>query len=426
MTFWNNRAASEQNLRYYESGLGWVAFDDVMDSDGKIVFKGCHSIINQTLTAGLNATNLVLLTGAGASFCVTNSTDTKRVAPSMRTLWDAVKAEATDAVFKEILALIPKASGTEQNIEKLLTQCKLYIELFEDENSKKIADFIIVAEDTIAKLVDFVDGKSDVGFHANAIRRIGRRGHRKPRTKVFTTNYDLCFEYAAMVNRFTIIDGFSRSLPQTYDRSHYSYDVVRRDGSPDAPDYLENVFHLYKLHGSLDWRRDGAEIVKSRTSSTNSKPLMIFPRASKYQESYDPPYLDMMSAFQTALREPDTTLVVSGFGFNDDHISQPIMAAIEANMSLRLIVCDIAFLDDATLLSEDDSQVKPHTSPPRFENPVHIKLKRLVDIGDKRINLINGRFEDLSVSLPDLVSQTERERHAERILVLRDAANGGP
>jgi hypothetical protein len=43
------------------------------------------------------------------------------------------------------------------------------------------------------------------------------------------------------------------------------------------------------------------------------------------------------------------------------------------------------------------------------------QLKKLVLLGDQRITLLNGRFEDLAQALPDLVAQTERERHLDRM-----------
>lgn len=81
---------------------------------------------------------------------------------------------------------------------------------------------------------------------------------------MFTTNYDLCFEYAAREQQFVVVDDFSHSVPQTYDRAHFSYDIVRREGDADPPDYIESVFHLYKLHGSIDWRRRGPVILRLR------------------------------------------------------------------------------------------------------------------------------------------------------------------
>jgi hypothetical protein len=40
-------------------------------------------------------------------------------------------------------------------------------------------------------------------------------------------------------------------------------------------------------------------------------------------------------ALQAALREPDTAVIVSGFGFHDDHLSRPLLSAVESNMLLR-------------------------------------------------------------------------------------------
>jgi hypothetical protein len=45
---------------------------------------------------------------------------------------------------------------------------------------------------------------------------------------------------------------------------HFSYDVVRREGDADPPDYIESVFHLYKLYASIDWRRRGPVILRLR------------------------------------------------------------------------------------------------------------------------------------------------------------------
>jgi hypothetical protein len=115
--------------------------------------------------------------------------------------------------------------------------------------------------------------------------------------------------------------------------------------------------------------------------------------------------------------------VISGFGFNDDHISKPIMAAIEANMSLRVVVCDVAFLGDGDL--ERGDHVIAANAPMRADNPYFTRFKELVAAGDQRITLINGRFEDLAHALPDLVATTERERHTDRFHTVREADTGG-
>jgi len=417
MSFWNGVAAGARNLRLFELGTGWRQHGDEMDADGRVTFVGCSRALDETLSIALNASNLLLLTGAGSSFCIGNPPG-KMSAPSMSDLWDAVEAAASQRVMAEVIALIPNAAGINKNIEKLLTLCKLFIALYNNAESEKVGLFIKSAEKAILARVDFVDKDTNISSHRSLVRKVARRGSRKPRTKIFTTNYDLCFEQAARQQQFVVIDGFSHSTPQVYDRAHFSYDIVRRDNRADAPDYVENVFHLYKLHGSLDWRRSGMTILRSRDAA-DGDPVLIYPRDTKFQEAFEAPYLDMMGALQAALREPDTALIVSGFGFNDDHISKPVMAAVEANLSLRVIVCDVAFLSDASL--NGNPSVVDQAAAMRGDNAYLKQWRDLANNGDKRITLINGRFEDLADAIPDLVAQTERERHADRMHRVRDS-----
>ncbi len=421
MAFWSGRGAAKENIRRFEAANTWRRYaDEIDETTGETKERGASRAIDGFLLNGLNATNLLLLTGAGSSFCVANAAISKlkvKTAPGLTDLWNAAKDAMGAAAFDKVLGVIP--NGTKiTDIEKLLTQCKLYVALYgdSDANGKLVAEFIKKAEDAILARVDFVDAETDLVAHQGILRKLARRGVRKPRTKLFTTNYDLAFEYAARLQRFVVIDGFSHAAPPVYDRSHFGLDIVRRDNAKDAPDYLDSVVQLYKLHGSIDWRRTTTEIIRAR--GDEGKPVLIYPRDSKYQEAFEPPYLDMMSAFQTALREPDTTLLVAGFSFNDSHLAQPVLAALESNMSFRLVVCDPVFLDP-TLIEEGSLKVESDTT----KNEFHRKLIRLVQTGDDRVMLLNSRFEDFAMALPDLVAETERERHALRIKALRDAAS---
>ena len=422
MAFWDGRGAAKENIRLLEAAKTWRRYADEIDAaTGELKERGASRAIDGFLLNGLNATNLLLLTGAGSSFCIVNTDKSKlmvKKAPGLIDLWSAAKEAIGAAVFDKVLGIIP--NGTEiTEIEKLLTQCKLYVALYGDVDAKGklIAEFIKKAEAAILARTDFVDAETNLVAHQGILRKIARRGVRKPRTKVFTTNYDLAFEYAARLQRFVVIDGFSHAAPPVYDRSHFGLDIVRRDNTKDAPDYLDSVVQLYKLHGSIDWRRTETEVIRARGGE--GTPVLIFPRDSKYQEAFEPPYLDMMSAFQTALREPDTTLLVAGFSFNDSHLAHPILAALESNMSFRLAVCDPVFVDQA-LIEENPVTVETDAT----KNEMHRKLIRLVQAGDERVMLLNGRFEDLVMALPDLVAETERERHAMRIKALREASSG--
>ena len=134
-----------------------------------------------------------------------------------------------------------------------------------------------------------------------------------------------------------ILDGFDLIAPRTFDGRWFEYDFVRRSTHEGAPDYLESVFHLYKLHGSVDWHRSSDGIVRDPETKT---PYLIYPRDEKFAQSFEQPFLEMMSRFQTALREKDTALILVGFGFNDHHLNQPIYHALATNPNFKLLVVD--------------------------------------------------------------------------------------
>jgi len=117
------------------------------------------------------------------------------------------------------------------------------------------------------------------------------------------------------------------------------------------------------------------------------------------------------------LREPDTTLIVSGFGFADDHISAPIWSAIETNLSLRLVLCDRGFVEHRKLFDEDVQEIDLDLGGQRHYQS---KIARLVQQGDTRITMLNGRFEDLADALPMISGKTDRQLLRDRLEKLRE------
>lgn len=52
------------------------------------------------------------------------------------------------------------------------------------------------------------------------------------------------------------MDGVAFAQPSFFDSSLFAYDVVRRGGEAERRDFIESLFHLYRLHGSIDWEAD--------------------------------------------------------------------------------------------------------------------------------------------------------------------------
>lgn len=356
--------------------------------------------------------NLVVLSGLGTSLCVKPHPE-GAAPPTMKVLWDLVATRVNDELvagvpsFSEVLDVVGY-TGLPHDIEALLSRCRLAESFLADPQRAAVISFITLAEDEIAKATNFVRANHDLPVHSEFLRRTARRTNRKSRTKIFTTNYDRCFEEAGRQGRYIVLDGFSHTSPQTFDAVNFTYDIVRRSKESDTQDFIPNVFHLYKLHGSIDWTRDATtgEIYKWHGTD---KPLLIYPRNSKFELAFEQPYLEMIAALQAALREPNTGLLVIGFGFNDTHIAEPIMSAIRSNLSLKAVVVGPYLAPSAPA----EGQV-----PTPGEALTNRYLKRIQDLagsGDARLALLNCGFETLMPYVPDLAAESDMEQHVERL-----------
>lgn len=359
--------------------------------------------IDRILSDIVRSRNLIVLTGLGTSLCVKDD-DGNMKAPTMAALWDAVQGsyaahEQGRPSWEEVLQIARQPEGNE-DIEELLSRAKIAESFETGDASTKIGRFVSDAERIIRTKVDFLNTNEELPFHESLLRRLARRSVRRERLRLFTTNYDLCFEHAARRTGFVVMDGFTLTQPSTFDPMHFTYDIVRRTGEADAPDYIENLFHFYKVHGSIDWEFDGVAKKINKSPGTDS-PLLIYPRSTKYELAFAQPYLEMLSSFQSAIRQRDTALLIVGFGFNDNHISEPILAAIETNLSLKVAVISPSV--------QEQSATNAHLS----------KISSLIDQGDARLSMIGATFEEIVPIVPDLTAMTDLERHVERVRAVR-------
>ena len=127
----------------------------------------------------------------------------------------------------------------------------------------------------------------------------------------------------------------------------------------EEDNFVQRVFHLHKLHGSLNWERD-KEDKKVRIKEDPDNPLMVYLREAKYEDSYEQPFFEMMARFQRNLRlNNDTLLVCIGYSFNDKHINAAIEEALNQNPGFRLAVIDPGFDGDNTSKSLKETYIFP-------------------------------------------------------------------
>ena len=317
----------------------------------------------------LTMTNLVVLAGSGCSIGLGG---TSRTAPSMWDLHGLVTALPSYQPAAEALPILDRID----NVEDLLSKCVAARHILEEPSP--LEDFVREASTTIREACDFVDGGTDLTAHSTFLRKLAHRDARQERLALFTTNYDLAFESALQNLSYTAIDGFGYGSRARFGGEHFDLDIVRR-GQRGELILAPNVIRLLKLHGSVDWEFTDTGI---RRTPFPTRPVLIYPSRDKYQQSYQQPYLEAMARFQMALRAPDTAVLVVGFGFNDDHLTQPILDAIRTQPTMRMLV-----VSPDVLTPPDGSAVK--------------SLTEAIQSGDGRLALLAAKFHEFSGLLPE-------------------------
>ena len=329
--------------------------------------------------------NLLLLTGAGSSIGWGVG---GKIGKSMVDLWDDAENLLTSVVFNKLLETIGYDERWDdgsiiKNLEKVLSMATPAIPYID----KKDVDI----EDCVNRIKNFIKDACRLALPVNSphtllLNKITKRKVTLPRFKLFTLNYDLLFEQAACESNFAVIDGFSFSHPRTFSGRNYDYDIVSRNNSrvKEEDNFIQKVFHLYKLHGSVSWERVNEKIIQK---DDPDNPLMIYPHQSKYESSYEQPYFEMMSRFQSNLRRENVFLITLGFSFGDKHIVTAIVEALEQNPSFQLMIINRG-------IDENNENLKPFIDASRkYSN----------------ISIISETFDDFSKHYPDLTSYNQED-----------------
>lgn len=348
------------------------------DSQREEARRGKDELKNMLL-ASLQMQHLMVLAGSGCSLSADG--------PSMQALWNGAVGEApTD----EAKATAEKVHHDLENpnIEAFLSRIEAFLQVNTD---KDVTAFLNSSKQVILQKCSAFLNPDELVAHKTFLHRLSRRRVRDQRLKVFTTNYDLCFERAASALGGVALDGFSFAAPRRYDPRFFGYDIIRRPRSgDDLGNYLEGVFLLYKLHGSVNWARDADGTICEKPDPSPEQACLIYPASGKYQQSFVQPHLESMAQYLAAVREPNTCLLVVGFGFNDDHLAEPLLAAVQSNPHLRLIIVD-----------HNADEKARDTSGNRFWKQFFALASRGEDVW-----FIKSSFEDFAQLIPDLKSLT--------------------
>lgn len=233
---------------------------------------------------------------------------------------------------------------------------------------------------------------------------VNRRGTRliSKQINLFTTNVDTLIENVAESLAIEFNDGFRGSVKQVFDESNFRKTIGKASLHFQSVAELP-VFNLYKMHGSINWKRLGNDRIgndyqlngvntinvemgkiaadgfveteyddagvmkpyeyddlldKVKAKAATLKDfavydsfltayenlIMVNPTKHKFQETVmDMHFYELMRLYSNSLEKENTILFVMGFSFADEHIAKLTMRAADSNPTLQVVI--FAFSD---------------------------------------------------------------------------------
>ena len=163
------------------------------------------------------------------------------------------------------------------------------------------------------------------------------RNKSKNPINVFTTNYDLFNEKALENLKINYCNGFSGFIERVFEPSIFKQRIVDEENRyKEKWNPLKRYVRLYKIHGSIDWieKDDKIQQVQEYSGKEN---ILIYPTQAKHFETQYTPYSELFREMSIKLQSPNTTLIILGYGFSDDHINNLIAQSL-TNEDFNLII----------------------------------------------------------------------------------------
>lgn len=351
----------------------------------------------------LNLENVSILTGAGTSFHLG--------APVIRTIPEDLKSKLTkeikqyfpassDPSFEDLFNCLQADRYLKKNKDESIVELnkslgKMQNWLFENCNTEKTQIHELYKDDP--KLMN-----NRYQYHEKLIKKILQRPNNLRRVNLFTTNYDMAFDYALDNLGVHYINGFMGVHNRCFRPEVYDYDLYYPGQSVSGKVYrAEKVLRYYKLHGSLSWISTKPNInntygikeipLNDEFKTTENNEMMIYPCVSKKSFTLDLPYSELFRQFAQSINRPQSVLLCIGYSFYDEHINDIISQALT--------------IPSFTLIIVNFNPGEPDENSP---------IGKLRALGDKRIIIIDERNSYSSTFtgfveniLPDLYEEEE-------------------
>lgn len=299
------------------------------------------------------------LFGAGSSM-TSLETDTAKLSrvPGVKEMTEVILKKVKDQKYKAALQKIKeelKEDKEEFLIEYILSRVSLKISVIGDGslcglNKSEFIELRKLIETEITEMVSVHKSKDKFVnelIHKNFASWIKQINRKNP-VEIFTTNYDFLFEIALEHLSIPYFDGFVGSFQPFF--------------LPAAVEDLSlypKITKLWKLHGSLGWKRDETN-GKIYYEQSDDKSIIIYPSHLKYENSRKLPYLSLMDRLKIFIKEDDGLLITCGYSFGDQHLNEILIQALSMAQTSHVV----ALLFDE--FTDENPAVKLALSEPRL------------------------------------------------------------
>jgi len=245
--------------------------------------------------------------------------------------------------------------------------------------------------------------KNRYHFHETFIKRLLQRPNNLKRANLFTTNYDMAFDYALDNLGIHYINGFMGVHNRCFRPEVYDYDLYYPGQSVTGKVHrAEKVLKYYKIHGSLSWLATKPSV--SNTYGIKEIPLndefkvgdenelMVYPCVSKKSFTLDLPYSELFRQFSQTINQPQSVLFCIGYSFYDEHINDIIKQALS--------------IPSFTLIIANFSETKDLDSPIEELRKLNDKRIIIIDEADRNQSTFIGFIDNI---MPDLYEEEENE-----------------
>jgi hypothetical protein len=188
-------------------------------------------------------------------------------------------------------------------------------------------------------------------LHKLLLKRLMNREDDLNKINIFTLNYDLLIEKSAEELGINVNNGFIGFHDRKFDPSVYHTDL-HFNYSNGKKAYGKGI-NLFKLHGSISWEFNDEKppygIIERQhnlkdISFDEIPECIIYPVQSKKRHSLDIPYSELFRQFIEFVNKPNSTLIIIGYSFLDEHVND-IISNFLANSDFNLIIFSYSNID---------------------------------------------------------------------------------